>query len=121
MLNRHRMKLICLALLSLGAVAQTVFPTQPTTPEAQLRLGNDYLDKKDYSSAMTWFRKAAERNNSAAENNIGWLYENGFGVKQDYAEAMNWFRKPPAMPKLKTTSAGCTRMAGAFHRTTLKR
>ena len=28
-----------------------------------------------------------------AENNIGWLYENGFGVAQDYTEALNWFRK----------------------------
>jgi TPR repeat protein len=29
----------------------------------------------------------------AAQNNIGWLYRNGWGVGQDYAEAMRWYRK----------------------------
>jgi TPR repeat protein len=42
---------------------------------------------------MIWFRKGAERNDLVAENNIGWLYENGWGVAKDYSEAMNWFRK----------------------------
>jgi TonB family protein len=65
----------------------------PTTPGAQLTLGNDYLAKKDFASAMTWFRKAAEKGNGAAENNIGWLYEKGWGVNQDYAEAIRWFAK----------------------------
>jgi hypothetical protein len=84
---------ICVALLCTAAIAQNSSTPQPTTPDAQVRLGNDYLDKKDYSSAMTWFRKAAERDNPVAEHNIGWLYQNGFGVKQDYGEAMNWFHK----------------------------
>ena len=83
---------ICLTLLCLPSAAQDAASPQPTTPEAQLRLGNHYLDQKDYSSAMVWFRKAAERGNPGAENNIGWLYENGWGVKQDYVEAFNWFR-----------------------------
>lgn len=92
-LNSYWLNLICVILLSTVSVAQNGPTAQPTTPEAQLRLGNDYLAQKDYSSAMFWFRKAAERSNSVAENNIGWLYENGFGVKQDYTEALNWFRK----------------------------
>ena len=65
----------------------------PTTPGAQLTLGNDYLARKDYASAMTWFRKAAEKGNGAAENNVGWLYEKGWGVNQNYAEAIKWFAK----------------------------
>ncbi len=93
MTDGFRLMAICVALLCLGAFAQNTSIPQPTTPEAQVRLANDYLDKKDYSSAMTWFRKAAEQTNPVAENNIGWLYENGWGVQQDYAEAMNWFRK----------------------------
>jgi len=84
---------ICVALVCIGAVAQNTSTPQRTTPDAQVRIGNEYLDKKDYSSAMAWFRKAAEKDNPAAENNVGWLYEKGFGVKQDYGEAMNWFRK----------------------------
>src|SRR5271163_4275478 len=107
--------------LSVQAVAQngstSASPPQPTTPDAQVRLGNEYLDKKDYSSAMIWFRKAAERNNPIAQNNIGWLYDNGLGVNKDYTEAMNWFRKSASiMPKLKITSAGSIKMDGELNK-----
>jgi TPR repeat protein len=34
-----------------------------------------------------------EQGSSPARNNIGWLYQNGFGVKQDYAETVKWYRK----------------------------
>ncbi len=93
-----KLLLLVLCALVFRATAQNVpapqpATLQPETPEAQLKLGNDYLDKKDYASAMTWFRQAAERRNPAAQTNIGWLYQNGFGVKQDYTEAMNWYRK----------------------------
>ncbi len=84
---------VCVALISIRATAQDLSQPEPTTPAAQTRLGNTYLDKKDYASALIWFRKAAEKTEPAAENNLGWLYENGFGIKQDYAEAMNWFLK----------------------------
>jgi TPR repeat protein len=42
---------------------------------------------------MQWYRKAAEQSNAAAQNRIGWLFQNGLGVKQDYTEAMQWYRK----------------------------
>jgi hypothetical protein len=32
---------------------------------------------------MTWYRKAADQGNPNAEVNVGWLYQNGWGVKQD--------------------------------------
>jgi len=35
----------------------------------------------------------AKEGDPEAQNNLGWLYENGWGVKQDYAEAMKWFVK----------------------------
>src|SRR5438445_4427129 len=81
-----------LAFSSPTAIAQNV-SSQTTTPEAQVRLGNDYLEKRDYAMAMTWFRKAAAVGNAAAENNVGWFYENGFGVTQNYAEALSGYRK----------------------------
>lgn len=84
---------LCVAVVSSRASAQNAPAPEPTTPAGQTRLGNTYLDKKDYASAMTWFRKAAEKNEPAAQNNLGWLYENGFGFPQDYAEAMRWFVK----------------------------
>jgi TPR repeat protein len=78
---------------SVLAIAQDVPSPQPTTPAAQVRLGNQYLDEKHYSEAMKWFRQAAEKGDSIAQNNIGWLYQNGSGVGQDYSEAMRWFQK----------------------------
>ena len=77
-----------LAFYSPAAIPQTT-RSQPTTPDAQVRLGNEYLEKHDYGMAMTWFRKAADQGNAAGENNVGWFYEKGFGVTQNYAEALN--------------------------------
>jgi TonB family protein len=84
---------VCLAVASIGAIAQDVSSPQPTRPADQVQLGNEYLAQKDYSMAMTWFRKAADQGNATARNNVGWLYQNGWGVKQDYVEAMAWYRK----------------------------
>ena len=84
---------VWLAVFSVRTIAQGVSSPQPTTPEAQVQLGNDYLAGRDYEMAMTWFRKAADQDNAAAQNNVGWLYQNGWGVKQDYAEAVIWYRK----------------------------
>jgi TonB family protein len=42
---------------------------------------------------MNWFRKAEEQGNADAQNNIGWIYQNGLGVPQDKSEAINWYRK----------------------------
>ena len=83
---------LSLALCSPAAVSQTA-ASQPTTPDAQVRLGNEYLDKHDYGMALTWFRKAADQGNAAGENNVGWFYEKGFGLTQNYAEALNWYHK----------------------------
>lgn len=90
---RKKLFLLILYVLSAKVLAQNASSPQPTTPQAQLRLGDDYLNEKDYANAMIWFRKAADQGNAAAQNNIGWLYQNGWGVKQDYAEAANWYRK----------------------------
>ncbi|MFB3079092.1 MAG: tetratricopeptide repeat protein [Lysobacterales bacterium] len=38
-------------------------------------------------------RKAAELGGTLAQNNLGWMYQNGFGVQQDYAEAIKWFHQ----------------------------
>jgi hypothetical protein len=86
---RKKLFLLFLSMLSADVLAQNASSPTPTTPQAQLRLRNDYLNEKDYANAMIWFRKAADRGNSPAQNNIGWLYQNGWGGKKDYAEAAN--------------------------------
>jgi TPR repeat protein len=49
---------------------------------------NDY-----YILSIPWYRKAAVRGYSAAQNNLGVMYANGYGVTKDYKEAVKWFRK----------------------------
>ena len=85
--------LLCLAVISSGARAQGAPSPQPTTPAAQFKLGNEYLVQKDYPNAMTWFCKAADQGDVGGQNNVGWLYQNGWGVKPDYAAALTWYRK----------------------------
>ncbi|TVQ81961.1 MAG: sel1 repeat family protein [Micavibrio sp.] len=46
---------------------------------------------QDYTKAVKWYRKAAERGNASAQNNLGVMYREGQGVAQDYAEAFFWF------------------------------
>ena len=44
-----------------------------------------------YKEAMKWYTKAAEQGNAVAQNNLGFMYDNGKGVAQDYKEAVNWW------------------------------
>jgi predicted amidohydrolase len=53
-------------------------------PNAQVSLGIAYRDGKgvarNYADALAWFRKAAEKNDAAALDNVGWMYEHGLGT-----------------------------------------
>lgn len=64
---------------------------------AQLYLGRIYVQGRglqpDYEKAMSWTRKAVERNNVEAQNFLGFLYYYGLGAPQDYREAMSWYRR----------------------------
>ena len=48
---------------------------------------------QDYTEALQWYRKAAERGNANAQWMLGWSFAQGLGVPQDYAEAVRWYRK----------------------------
>ena len=76
------------------ALAQT--PT-PNKGENDLKKGDKaLLITKNYSSAMKWYQKAALWN-AQAENQIGWLYQNGYGVDVDLDKAMDWYQKSAAL------------------------
>ena len=55
--------------------------------------GLRYYDNGNYTEAVKWFRKAAERGDADAQFMLGTFYENGEGVPQDYQEAVKWYRK----------------------------
>src|SRR5579862_7590452 len=41
--------------------------------------------------AAEWYQKAAHAGNISAQNNMGWLYEEGKGVERDYGKAADWY------------------------------
>ncbi len=92
--------------------------------EAQFKLGIAYRDgsdgpPQDYTEAVKWFHKAAERENAWAQFNLGKLYENGHGVPQDYVQAHTWYnlaasdfdsRDGPILPAFERREAVASRM-----------
>ncbi|MEI6537824.1 MAG: tetratricopeptide repeat protein, partial [Verrucomicrobiaceae bacterium] len=50
-------------------------------------------DKGDYSTALRLLRPLADHGYAFAQNNLGVIYYNGWGVPQDYAAAVAWYRK----------------------------
>ena len=48
--------------------------------------------RKDYVTAVKLMRLSADQGNASAQNNLGFMYDNGKGVTQDYKEAVKWYR-----------------------------
>ena len=49
-------------------------------------------DRGDYPTALQLFVTLARKGNAAAQTQIGWMYEWGFGVSKDSNEAIKWYR-----------------------------
>lgn len=56
-------------------------------------LGCDFLDSKNYSDAVKYFRLAANENYAPAQDKLGWMYQNGWGVSRSYSEAYKQYQK----------------------------
>ena len=81
-----------MGLLAWGALVQAQAQTL-AQPNDQITAGVAAMDRGHYSIAMRAFRVDADQGNAMAQNNIGYLYEQGLGVGQSYPEAMAWYRK----------------------------
>jgi TPR repeat protein len=46
----------------------------------------------DFATALKEWKPLAEEGNAAAQNNLGLMYHNGWGVPQDYKEAARLYR-----------------------------
>ena len=46
----------------------------------------------DYATAFKEWKPLAEKDDMWAQNNLGVMYKNGYGVPQDYSEAVKWYR-----------------------------
>jgi hypothetical protein len=49
--------------------------------------------KQDFAQAHTWYLRAAGHGNSDAENQLGFMAEEGWGQPKNYNEALSWFQK----------------------------
>ena len=56
-------------------------------------LGGIYYRIENYKEAFNWRKKAAEQGNTAAQNNMGFMYEKGRGVLKDYKASASWYQK----------------------------
>ena len=54
--------------------------------------GQAAYNRGDYTTALKLLRPLAEQGNANAQNNLGWMYDQGHGVTQDFKEATKWYR-----------------------------
>lgn len=55
--------------------------------------GKGYYNDKDYSSAYSWFLRAADQGQNNAQFYLGYMFKNSLGVAQDYRKALYWYTK----------------------------
>jgi TPR repeat protein len=79
-------------------VEQYLKESQKLSGAASYELGIDHYyglkgKSKDYTQAVSWYRKAAEQGYLAAQFNLGHMYQEGYGVSKDFGLAVYWYRK----------------------------
>jgi len=84
----HRM-ITAVFLLILVAGQTRTFSAQTDALEE----GRAAIGAGDYPKALRLLLPLAREGNAVAQNGLGVLYLNGWGVKQDFKEALQWFRK----------------------------
>jgi len=60
-------------------------------------LGMLYFYKKQYQKSFSYIKMAADKNLPDAINNLGSLYQHGYGVEQDHAKAISLYEKSAKM------------------------
>jgi TPR repeat protein len=58
----------------------------------QHNLGKCYLDMKKYEKAFKYFQLSAEQNYYCAINDVGYMYNNGYGVQKNNEKAFYHYR-----------------------------
>ena len=58
---------------------------------SQFKLGTYYLKAHDMDKAVHWLTEAAKNKNAGAENNLGFMYEKGFGLPRDKTQALKHY------------------------------
>jgi hypothetical protein len=58
-----------------------------------INTGHTAYSQGNYDTALQEWRPLAEQGNAGAQLNLGYMYDNGYGVPQSYKEAIKWYRK----------------------------
>jgi len=91
MQNRLRkLAALCIALLCAGAVQA-----------GDLEDADAAFVKKDYATALTKWRSAAQQGSASAQFSLGLMYDEGKGVAQDFKEAVRWYKLAAAQGNAK--------------------
>jgi TPR repeat protein len=61
--------------------------------ETQFDAGMAAMERGHYATAMRAWLPLANSGIAQAQNNMGHMYEEGFGVAQNYTTALDWYRK----------------------------
>ena len=59
---------------------------------ADYNIGWNAYEGGDYATALREFKPLAEQGDISSQNNLGYLYDKGYGVPQNYTTAMKWYR-----------------------------
>ena len=54
--------------------------------------GLNALDRSHYASAYRSFKPLADKGVAEAQNNLGFLFQNGLGVRRNYNPALKWYQ-----------------------------
>lgn len=86
--------------VKLFGLAGSVSPHNRTEQSAEemYQIGKSYFlgtndNNQDYTQAVYWFKKAAEKGDMDAQYALGICYKDGLGVQQDNTQTIYWFRK----------------------------
>ena len=60
---------------------------------SQITLSDYYYDLEKYEDSFNWIKKAAELGDPVAQNNLGYMYDNGLGTVENKKLAYRWFKK----------------------------
>ena len=69
--------------------------------EAQTKMGNYHFEKKEYTQALEWYRKAEAQGNAEAMTQIAECYESGYGVTKDEKKGVEYEKKAAALGNAK--------------------
>ena len=59
-------------------------------PVAQRLVGEDYLQKENFTEASKWYELSANQGDSLSQERLGYLFVMGTGVPQDFVKAYMW-------------------------------